>query len=87
MMPARLSKGRFKILRMHCGDQETIDWTRISLEEPGKLQRTKKQNAGLDWTREQSDEATTTVKAKLTHSFLFASHAEDSSFSQYSSTA
>lgn len=49
---------------MHCGD-ETIDWTGISLEEPGKLQRTKKPNVGLDWTREQSDEATTTVKKKL----------------------
>lgn len=50
---------------MHCGDEETIDWTGISLEEPGKLQRTKKPNVGLDWTREQSDEATTTVKKKL----------------------
>lgn len=64
-MPARLSKGRFEILRMHCGDEENVDWTRISLEEPGKLQRTKKPNAGLDWTREQSDEATTTVKRTL----------------------
>lgn len=85
-MLSRLHKGRFEIIRMHCGDEETIDWTRISLEEPGKLQRAKKPNADPGWTREQSDETTTTVKRKLEPIlFFFASHAEDSSFSQCSS--
>lgn len=73
-MPSHLSKGRFEIIRMHCGDEETIDWTRISLEEPGKLQRTKKPNADPGWTREQSDETTTTVKRKLNPSFPFLHH-------------
>ena len=39
-MPSGLSKGRFEIIRMNCGDEETIDWTRISLEEPGKSELT-----------------------------------------------